>query len=340
MAIRIKDVAEKAGVSTASVSRVLNNDPRIAEKTRTRVLKAIDETGYRMNNVARSLKTRRSRTIGFLAPEIVNDFFMTIAQGVEDELKGSGYSLLVCNANEDREEEERRLNLLVEMCVDGVIIIPSSSSGSHYRKLTRMNIPVVLVDRLVKDFDSDAVLVENLKGACRAMEYLIERNFNDFGFIGGDLSLSNFKERYDGFCLALKKNNLPMNPDFIKIGNCHIDSGYELMKELMNQQTCPSHVFIANYFLHVGATKYLTSREYKKKTDIHIASFDDMTLSPILGFSSLTVAQPMKEMGTEAARMILSRITETGIPESHRIRRLETNLIPREITLPASREIS
>lgn len=123
-----------------------------------------------MHNVARSLKTARTRTIGFLAPELVNDFFMTVAQGVEEELKDSGYSLLVCDANEDPGEEERRINLLTEMCVDGVIIIPSSSHGEHYNRLTNLNIPTVLVDRLADDFQSNAVLVDNFQGVYDAME--------------------------------------------------------------------------------------------------------------------------------------------------------------------------
>ncbi|MBI9101771.1 MAG: LacI family DNA-binding transcriptional regulator [Spirochaetales bacterium] len=332
MAIRIKDVAEKAGVSTATVSRVLNNDPKIAEKTKKKVLKAIHETGYRMNNVARSLKTSRTRTIGFLAPELVNDFFMTIAQGVEDELKDSGYSLIVCNSNESSHEEEKRIELLAEMCVDGVIIIPSSSRGEHYNRLKNMNIPAVLVDRLVDDFESDAVLVDNLQGAYKAMEYLINKDNSEFGFIGGDLSLSNFRERYEGFCLALEYNNIPKNPDYIKLGDCHIESGYKMMEELMNQPHPPAHIFIANYFMHVGATKYLTSHGYASKAGnqtapVHIASFDDMTLSPILGFSDLTVSQPMKVMGREAARLLLERISGENEIEENRIVRLETNLV-------------
>jgi len=332
MASRIKDVAEKAGVSTATVSRVLNDDPKITEKTRNKVLEAINETGYRMNNVARSLKTSRTRTIGFLAPELVNDFFMTIAQGVEDELKGSGYSLIVCNANENSHEEERRIELLAEMCVDGVIIIPSSSRGDHYNRLKNMNIPAVLVDRLVDDFESDAVLVDNLQGAYKAMEYLISKDNSDFGFIGGDLSFSNFRERYEGFCLALEYNNIPKNPDYIKLGDCHIESGYRMMEELMDLTPPPSHIFIANYFLHVGATKYLTSHGYSNRSDppeepVRIASFDDMTLSPILGFSDLTVSQPMKEMGREAARLLIARISGKDDTRENTIRRLETELI-------------
>ena len=195
------------------------------------------------------------------------------------------------------------------MCVDGVIIIPSSSGGDHYNRLTEMNIPVVLADRLVDDFESDAVLVDNLQGAYKAVEYLIQEDYTNFGFIGGDLSFSNFRERYEGFRLALEYHNIRQNPDFIKLGDCHIESGYTKMEELMTQDPRPSHIFIANYFMYIGATKYLTTHGFSNRnggpdSQVHIASFDDMTLSSVLGFSDLTVSQPMKDMGREAARLL------------------------------------
>ena len=128
MAVTIKDVAELAGVSTATVSRVINNESGIREPTKDRVLGAIATSGYRVNTIARSLKTSRTRIIGLITPEIANDFFMNIARGIEEYLKDFGYSLIICNTNESAGEELRRAELLVEKCVDGVIIIPASNS--------------------------------------------------------------------------------------------------------------------------------------------------------------------------------------------------------------------
>jgi len=326
MAITVKDVAKKAGVSTATVSRVLNSDPGIKPETREKVENAIRITGYRMNKAARSLKTSRTGTIGLLVPELVNDFFMTVAQGVEDELRSDGYGMIICNANEDCEYEEDRINLLIEQCVDGVIIIPASSAGSHFNKLTSAGIPVVMVDRLVEGFESDAVLADNINGAYKAVELLISSGCRRFGFIGGSLELSNFRERFEGFKRALDDYTIPIEDDIIKFGDVHVDSGFNLMKELMSQPNPPVNVFIANYFLHVGATKYLIENKSSCPDNIRIAGFDDMALSSILGFSSVTVSQPMRKMGQKAADMLQSRI-KTGKSAPIEIVRLKTTLI-------------
>ena len=298
MAVTVKEVALHAGVSTATVSRVLNNEPGIRDETRSRVLESIKKTGYRLNKAARSLKTSRSGTVGLLVPELVNDFFMTVAQGVEDILRAKGYGIIICNANNDVQYEEDRIDLLIEQCVDGVIIIPASAEGSHFNRLSDAGIPVVMVDRLVNGFEADAVLTDNIRGAYSAMEELIGSGCRRFGFIGGSLELTNFNERFEGFKQALNDYGIGIEDEIIKFGDVHIDSGYSLMKELMSVQNPPENVFIANYYLQVGATKYLIENAGSDSPDIRIAGFDDMSLSSILGFSSITISQPMQEMGT------------------------------------------
>ncbi len=323
---RVKDVAEAAGVSTATVSRVLNNDSHLTEETRQKVMQAIKTTGYRMNNIARSLKTRKTRLVGFIVPELANDFFMNIAQGVEDELKASGYSLLVSNADNSIGQQENRIELMVEMCVDGLIIIPCTAEGRSLRRLEALGIPSVLIDRLTDDPPSDAVLVDNREGTFSAMKYLIGQGHRRFGFIGGDLSLTSFRERYEGFLAALDHFGIPLDKEIIRLGKFDVDTGYRFMRELMELPSPPHQIFIANYFLHVGASKYLIDHKKHIPAPMNIAGFDDMALSSILGFSSITISQPMGRMGQEAAQLLLRRIEgdRSDFPE---IRRLKTDLI-------------
>ena len=308
MAVTIKDVAELAGVSTATVSRVINNEIGIKESTRDRVLEAIASSGYRVNTIARSLKTNRTRIIGLITPEIANDFFMNVARSIEEYLKDFGYSLIICNTNESVSEEVRRSELLVEKCVDGVIIIPSSNSGSHFNILRDAGIPVVLADRLTADFDTDAVVVDNQNGVYLAVSYLIARDQNKIAFIGGSPELSNARERYEGYLQALKEYNLEIDDDLVLIGNFHVDSGFKLMKQIMELPDPPEQVFIANDFMHMGAIKYLIASGYKPDNSPRIGSFDDLELSSILGYASVTVAQPVKEIGSKAAELLLKRL--------------------------------
>lgn len=326
MSVTVKDVAKAAGVSAATVSRVINNDPRISEETTKKVNICIQKLGYKINNVARSLKTNKTRTIGFIAPEISNDFFMNVAKGVEDELRKHGYSVIVCSSNESIAEEDDRIQLLCEKCVDGFIIIPASGEGKHFNQLKRVNIPVVLADRLVSNFEADAVLVDNVNGSYAAVEHLINSGCRRIGFIGGDMSVTTAKERYEGYSRALNDYCIPMEDEIVKFGNYHIKSGYDLMKELMECCNPPQYVFISNYFMHVGATKYLVEQVGTKACKVSIASFDDMEISSILGFGSVRIRQPMIEIGSRAAEILLSRIDEddSNFPQ---IIRLKTELI-------------
>jgi len=329
MAVTVKDVAKAAGVSSATVSRVINDDPRISEETKSRVLDCIKRLDYKINNIARSLKTNKTHTIGFIAPEIPNDFFMSIAKGVEDEFRKHGYSVIICNSNESVEEEEDRIKLLFEKCVDGVIIIPATSEGKHYRQLKDMNMPVVLIDRLVNNFEADAVLVDNINGSYTAVEHLINNGNKRIGFIGGDISLTSAGERYEGYKRALSDYCIPLENEIIKFGDFHVSGGYKLMQELMSLPVPPPYVFIANYYMHVGATKFLIEHRGLLSHSVSIASFDDMELSAILGFCKVRIAQPMMDIGCRAAQLLMARINreERAVPE---IVRLKTSLIIEE----------
>ncbi|MCX7711155.1 MAG: LacI family transcriptional regulator [Clostridia bacterium] len=325
MAATVKDVAKHAGVSTATVSRVINDDPRISEGTREKVLKSIEELDYKINSIARSLKTNKTYTIGFICPELANNFFMSVAKGVEDEIRKQGYSVIVCNSNESIEEEKERFRLLTEKCVDGMIVIPASNEGSHFNLFKESRIPVVLVDRLVEGFQADAVLVDNINGCYSAVEYLINKGHRRIGFIGGDMRLTSARERYEGYTRALADYCIPIEDCIIKFGDFHAQSGYEMMKQLMHGENPPEYVFISNYFMHIGATKYLMEKNSQLNHKVSIASFDDMELTSILGFCDVIVDQPISEIGYKAAELLMERMngTDSIFPQ---IVRFKTNL--------------
>ena len=333
MAVTIKDVAHLAGVSTATVSRVLNDDPRIAPETFAAVRRVIEQSGYRRNTIARSLKTSRTHAVGFLTPEIANDFFMYIAEGVEERLQAEGYSLIICNTAESIETEEKRIDLLSDQRVDGVIIIPAGNHGAHYAPLKARGIRAVIVDRLVSDFACDAVLVDNVGGAYAAALRFFEAGITRIGFIGGRQDLTTAQERWEGFRRAHIDQGYPIDERLICFGDFHVDSGYELAQRLMSLPDPPTHLFIANYFMHVGATRYLLQSGLGKDLKVQTAGFDSMDLVPLLGFSAFTLAQPMREIGHTAAELLLKRI-RSQTDEPPRTKRLATRIIAHQELIP------
>lgn len=330
MAVTVKDVAALAGVSTATVSRVINNEKGIRPETRERVLDAIKTSGYKVNVIARSLKTSRTRIIGLITPEIANDFFMNIARGVEEYLENYGYTLIISDSHESAGGEIRRADLLKEKLVDGVIVIPSTGKGAHFSVLEESGIPVVLADRAVDDFMCDTVLVDNFKGSYEAISYLIEKGNRRIAFIGGSPDLSNARERLNGYLKALEDNGIGRDDGLILSGDFHVDSGFYLMEKLMKMDPVPDQVFIANYFMHAGAVKYLISNGYKPENSPGIGSFDDMELSSILGYASVSVSQPIRAIGIKSAELLLDRIERGREGRSRdndaRIVRLKTSL--------------
>jgi len=318
-AITVREVAGKAGVSTATVSRVLNGDPKVRPDTAAKVMAAVDLLGYRMNQVARSLKTKRTHSIGIIAPEFKNDFFMSIVTGIEESLKEVGFTVILCSSRESRKEEEDRLRLLKEKNIDGVIIIPGSNRGEHFSIME--NTPVVLVDRLVDGFESDAVLSDNFHGSYEAVKYSLRRGARRVGFIGGDQSLTSARERFEGYKQALKEEGVPLEKALILFGDYHENSGYALMKSLMQFPQPPQHIFISNYFMHLGAARYLLESEYE---GLHILSFDDLPLAAFFPYTSIIVAQPMEEIGRAAAELLVQRIHGSTAPR--KILRLPTEM--------------
>jgi LacI family transcriptional regulator len=322
----VKDVAQRSQVSTATVSRVVNGDSRISAETTARVLRAVEELGYAPNHFARGLKTSRSRTVGFIAPKFDNDFFMGIAKGVESRLRGSGYALVICNSNETVEDERLRVELLLEKGVDGLIVIPASAHGAHLHQAQQQNVPLVLVDRLVEGVACDSVLVDNINGTYHAVELAIQKGIRRFGFIGGDQGLTSASERHAGFRRVLEDYRLAYDPAVVLFGDFHIDSGYALMARLMENAEPPPCVFISNYFMHVGATKYLMEHAATMRSAPELISFDEMELSFTLGFCRTIVRQPILEIGHKAAELLVDRM-ERPEPRPPEICRMKTEIL-------------
>ncbi len=314
----IKDVARQAKVSTATVSRVLNRDEKVSLSTRESVLQAMDELGYRVNPIARSLRSSITHTIGIISPEFRNDFFMAVAEGIEDLLRREGYTTFILNSRESLDEELSRIELLIEKQVDGAILIPAGSRGEHYHRLSEEDIPFVLVDRVIAGMDTDAVLTDNVQGAYEAVKLAAEDGAERIALLGGDPSISSARERHQGYMKALTEQGIPADESIITYGDMHFGSGYSLMGKILEADPGIRHVFVVNLFMRLGAEKYLAE---EGNSDIRFIAFDESPLCTFSLHNYITVSQPMESIGSAAAEILLKRIrkTDDSPPGIHRL---------------------
>lgn len=303
----IKDVAKLAGVSIATVSRVLNHLGVVNAVTEAKVLAAVQELHYQRNAVARSLKTKRTKTIGIMVPEISNTFFTELVEQLERLLGPLGYVLLLCSTENSVEEEQRKLSLLLERNVDALVVIPVSNVGDHFKLSQSQGIPMVMLDREIPFLECDTVLVDNRKGAYDATCALIQEGHTRIGFLGGEPTVHTSIERLRGFQDAMKQHNLPLEQEFILLGGMNQRSGYSLMKQVLEKEDSPQAFFVVNDMVHIGATSFLVA-EGNRKSPMVFAAFDHLFYAPLLQFCHYAAAQPLEEIGQHVAEILLSRL--------------------------------
>lgn len=336
--VTVRDVAKAAGVSTATVSRVLNIDASfpggrsvpVSSEARERVFSAAALLNYTTNHVARSLKKGSTRTIAILAPELANDFFMELAEAMEKELGASGYMLFVASSSNSAEEEARRLGVLAERIVDGIVVIPAASRGEHIQKVADRGTPVVLVDRLVEGAELDAVLADNEGGAFEAVSALLADGYRRIAFVGGDVSLSNARERLAGFGRAMAGAGSGVGSEALRLGGMGIEDGYRLMDSLLAEAEPPEALFAVNLMVHLGMERRLLEAGKEALERTAIASFDETPYTPFMPACRYSVAQPAAAMGVAAARLVLERVgsAQSGDDRGEpRILRLPTRLV-------------
>lgn len=313
----VRDVAALAGVSTATVSRVLNDDPGVSDPARRKVLGAVESLSYRVNRVARSLKTSTTRTVGIVAPAFDSVFFMSLAESLERELARAGYGVLLCSSRESGEEEQKRVRLMLERLVDAVVIIPATDSGARLAPMLGSGTPVVFVDRRVRDLELDAVVADNERGAYEATSALVADGFRRIGFLGGTLDVSTARERYSGYLRALRDAGLSEEPAFSSFGSLRIESGYRAMRAALAAPDPPRAFFVVNADTHLGAANCLVEAHEEARRRTVFAAFDEMPYAPLMRNCRYSVSQPVAEMGREAARLIMARIdgVSPGRPE-------------------------
>ncbi len=308
MATTIHDVAREAGVSASTVSRVLNGTAPVNEEKRRRVLHAVEKLNYRPNALARGLKKKRTYTIGLIVPDITNPFFAEVAKGVEDASRDYGYTVILCNSENDPARERTYLNVLGEKQVDGVIFVTAGSNEVNRSTPLESPIPLVMLDREIPGIHADSVLVDNKRGAYEAARHLLTLGHKRIGIITGPLPLSTAVERWEGYRKAMREAGVPVDPRLVKNGGFTFEGGYAAMQEILGEGDPPSALLASSDIMALGAMKAIEECGFRIPEDVAVVGFDDIMVASLVKPALTTVAQPKRQMGQLAVEMIVERL--------------------------------
>jgi LacI family transcriptional regulator len=304
----MSDVAERADVSKATVSHVLNNTRFVEEATRQRVLQAIVELGYRPSAAARSLTTNRTQTIGVIVSDVSNQFFAEVLRGIEDIVRPRNYSIIFCNTSEILKRESNYLDLLLRQRVDGIIAAATSQRWDVLSEAEIQHTPVVFVDRTFEGLDGPYVGVDNAGGAFQGTKFLIECGHRKIGILAGFQRLSSMRERLAGFSQVLQEYDITLPEDWVIYSKLSIEGGQKAMKQLLSLPERPTAVFINNNLLSLGALLAIKENGLHCPEDIAIVGFDDHPWAAVSDPPLTVIRQPALEVGRTAAGLLLKLI--------------------------------
>ena len=325
----LTEVAQKAGVSIATVSRVINNSPKVNAETRLKVQQVIKDLKYQPNRVAKRLRNKNasSNLLGVLIPDIQNPFYVEVLRGIEDVAYENKYALIMCNFAQDEKKEKLYLDILQSESIDGLIVAPAHEHDQNVINLVKGGLPIVCVDRGLSGVDVDVVLVENRNGAFSAVDYLAKAGYKRIAYISGIPKIPSSQQREQGYLEALTANKLPIDKALMKYGDSRHESGVKLCEELLNLKFPPDAIFAGNNLITLGALETIHKRGLNIPKDVAIVGFDDMYWSISLNPSLTAVKQPAYEIGKRAAEQLIQRINDPGRPTVSMI--MKTELIIR-----------
>jgi DNA-binding LacI/PurR family transcriptional regulator len=312
----LQEVAERARVSIATVSRVLNKSNKVVPETRAAVEQALLDLGYRPSRVARRLRmnTGHAHLVGLIIPDIQNPFYAEIARGVEDAAYASEYALILCNSDENQEKERFYLEVMRAESVDGIVLPPFDDTDVGVVEMVKTGIPVVCVDRSHGKVKTDLVEVDNYQGALDAVRHLIAKGHKSIALIEGRTQVSTSRERRRGYLDALTERGIAIRKDLMRGGDFKQESGRLLTNELLDLRKPPTALFVCNNLMTVGALAALHQRGVRVPGEIALVGFDDLPWAEALDPPPTVVRQPAYEVGRQAMELLLKRIVDPNRP--------------------------
>jgi DNA-binding LacI/PurR family transcriptional regulator len=312
----LQEVAKRAKVSIATVSRVLNKSDKVVPETRAVVEQALLDLGYRPSRVARRLRMNsgHAHLVGLIIPDIQNPFYAEIARGVEDAAYASEYALILCNSDENLDKERFYLDVMRDESVDGIVMPPFDDTDVAVLEMVKTGIPVVCVDRSHAKVKTDLVEVDNYQGALEAVRHLIDKGHKSIALIEGRTQVSTSRERRRGYLDALAAQGIALRKELMRAGDFKQESGRVLTNELLDLRKPPTALFVCNNLMTVGALGALHQRGLRVPADVAVVGFDDLPWAEALDPPPTVVRQPAYDVGRQAMELLLKRIMEPQRP--------------------------
>ncbi|HHF0535583.1 MULTISPECIES: substrate-binding domain-containing protein [Vibrio] len=325
----MKDIAKLAGVSTSTVSHVINKTRFVSEEISERVNNAAKELNYYAPSaLARSLKVNRTKTIGMLVTTSTNPFFGEVVKGVERSCYQKGYSLILCNTEGDNERMRQSINTLLQKRVDGLILMCSSLEGERIDVFERYpDIPVVVMDWGPMLFTSDKIQDNSLRGGYLAAKYLIDCGHTEIGCITGPLIKHQAQMRYEGYKRAMNEAGLEFNANWIIESDFECDGGYQAFKKMAQRGALPSSIFVSNDMMAMGVINAANELGIKVPDDLSIIGYDDIHIAKFMSPSLTTIHQPKYRLGQAAVETLVRRLDDKS--NDAQVVQLEPTLVVR-----------
>ncbi|WP_080058064.1 LacI family DNA-binding transcriptional regulator [Spirosoma aerolatum] len=331
----IIDIARELGISKSTVSRALTGHPNVNAKTRQRVLEMASQVDYQRNQLAISLLTNRTSTIGIMVPEFISFFFPKVIIGAQEELARSGYNVVICHSNESYETEVTNAKALLASRVDGLIVSHTKETRNfdHFRVFQRKGIPVVFFNRVCEDMDVSKVTVDDYNGAFQAVDHLIKTGRRRIAHLAGPDTLTNSRSRLNGYRDALTQNGIAIDPELIISYDLNLDKANIYVNHLLNLPNPPDALFTINDPTALEALNVAKRRGIRVPQDLAIVGFSDDPISALIEPGLTTIAQPVDELGKQAAQLLIKQLlADDERPASETIV-LPTRLIVRGSTV-------
>lgn len=306
--VTIKEVAKKAGVSPSTVSRVLNGSSIVADATREKVMAAVKTLNYHPNFLAQGLKDGKTKTIGLIIPNIRNPIYPVVARGVEDVARKYGYTVILCNTDEDTEIEKESIQKLRKRWIDGFVIAPAAKETEHLEELQKEQFPMVIIIRKL-DIEVNTVIIDNFQAAYDAVSFLIKTGHKRIAIVKGNQQLALYRDRFQGYRHALTDAHIPIEDELITGDNS--DSiqwsldGYNAINSLLNRNIQFDAVLATTDLRAIGAIRAIKDHNLRVPEDISVIGFDNLEFSSLIDPPLSTVSQPFYDIGARAASKLL-----------------------------------